>query len=507
MSAVPNLPLPDPWSLFSLSGLANGDIDGYLDRLVSRVAAHFSANGATLFLPLNVPGVFVLRSKSGTHSTVPEGAKIVTGSGIAGRVLSNKQPRILGSLADEPGFQDLAPSGRAAIKSSMVVPLVDPVGELAGVLNVSRGNDQPVFCAQDLNMATGIASLVTLALTNARLVEHFVLRTKQAMSSEEKLQAVFDSVWSAIVVYDKHFNIQECNAAAADLVSSATGTWVGDEEVAAVLPSLLRLTHDKKGTNTTTVVTKGGTSWMLTATPLKNGGVVLTVLDISEAEKSVRKSERLHRLAEIGQMTAALAHEIRNPLTGIKSAAQMIQENPESTKEYIGVVIEETMRLNNLCDEFLSFAKPMEVQLEPFRLIEAVERVVLVHLKSFDAAHCTLQVVDQSNGAMVKGDRPKIEQVLHNLVRNALQACKAGSRVTVTVSPVGFTVEDDGAGMSSLQIERLFSPFFTTKSTGVGLGLCTVKKILDSHNATIEVDSKLGHGSIFKVSFVSEAKA
>lgn len=506
MSAAPNLFKNEPWGLFSLSGLENGDIDGYLEKMLDRVASHFLASGATLFLSTGTVGTYVLRAKSGSHASIANGAKIILGNGIAGRILESKRPRILGNLAEEDGLKDLSPSSQLIIASSMIVPLLNSLGEIIGVLNVSRGNDQTEFLSHDLDTATGIASVVTLALTNATLVEQFVHRTKQAMASEEKLQAVFDSVSNAIIVFDRHNNIIECNAAANRHVNRSVGAWSSNQEFTIAITELLNCAQNGNCSNSVNISTSDGRSWMLTATPLKVGGAVVTIVDLTEAEKSVRESERLHRLAEIGQMTAALAHEIRNPLTGIKSAAQMIQENPETSFEFLNVIIEETMRLNNLCDEFLNFARSQELVEQIVCLRDIVNRVILMYKAEFDDASISLTVDDSSQDPVVFVDRAKIEQVLHNLVRNARQACKSGGAVSIKVLDDGFSVIDNGIGLTSTQIEKLFTPFFTTKSNGHGLGLCNVKNILDAHKATIQVFSEPGDGSTFSVRFTRVQK-
>ncbi|MCE9557770.1 MAG: GAF domain-containing protein [Armatimonadetes bacterium] len=218
--------------------------------------------------------------------------------------------------------------------------------------------------------------------------------------------------------------------------------------------------------------------------------------------------ERLKRLAEIGQMTASIAHEIRNPLTGIRSAAQMITQNPELADEFSKIIEVEATKLNALCDEFLNFAKPLTLSLRGTLLSDLVLNVCQLHQPDFEAKRITLVTSVAQDEPFVDLDGPRIEQVVRNLLLNALQASSSGGRVTVTVSRNGsISVEDRGAGMDSDTVTKLFSPFFTTKSSGTGLGLCLARKIMDAHGGQIRVTSELGRGSRFDIVFPLEQAA
>ncbi|MES1227527.1 MAG: ATP-binding protein, partial [Armatimonadota bacterium] len=207
------------------------------------------------------------------------------------------------------------------------------------------------------------------------------------------------------------------------------------------------------------------------------------------------------RLAEIGQMTAAIAHEIRNPLTGIRSAAQAVRQHPELADDLLGLIDEEVTKLNLLCEDFLEFARPLHVELRPTRLAEVTNKVVHLLKPDFQAAGVNLELRIERDDSPVQADSRRVEQVLHNLLRNALRATSKGKNVKVSVSGPVVVVEDEGTGMDDQEVARLFSPFFTTKANGTGLGLCNVRKIVDAHSGTIGVESRLGQGSRFTVEF------
>jgi signal transduction histidine kinase len=213
------------------------------------------------------------------------------------------------------------------------------------------------------------------------------------------------------------------------------------------------------------------------------------------------ETERLRRLAEIGQMTAAVAHEIRNPLTGIRSAAQMVRENPEMADEFLAMIEEEALKLNDLCEEFLAFAKPMEINFQESNLAETVGTACELSRPDFDRDGVVLTVETGSNVPRMNLDRRRVEQVVHNLLRNARQACTSGGHVSVRVDGTRLTVRDDGQGISAAQMDRLFSPFFTTKPDGTGLGLSNVRRIVEAHGGRVSAISEPGKGSVFTVEF------
>lgn len=214
---------------------------------------------------------------------------------------------------------------------------------------------------------------------------------------------------------------------------------------------------------------------------------------------SSREYDRLKRLAEVGQMTAAIAHEIRNPLTGILAAAKMIQEAPELADEMAEIIEDETIKLNQLCDEFLDFARPLRLELEIVDLTEVVKTTTKLLKQDFEEAEVGLSIAGSK--AIKTLDRRRIEQVVRNLVRNALQATPKGGKVGVNVFDWGFSVQDSGEGMNEEAQAKLFSPFFTTKAGGTGLGLSVVQKIVASHGGRIGVTSQVGEGTTFEVVF------
>ena len=228
---------------------------------------------------------------------------------------------------------------------------------------------------------------------------------------------------------------------------------------------------------------------------------------VNEAQEAVRRSDRL---AALGQLSAGLAHELRNPLGTIRASAEMLTKQVsaenEVAREVAGFIATEVDRTNSLVTRFLQFARPLELRQEKSDLDQMLDRAIAVAEREVD------------NVAIYRNYAPEIpqfpfdaelmEHVFYNLIVNAAQATPKGGAVTVKSRANGNIAEiaviDRGSGITPEAMKNIFNPFFTTKPTGVGLGLAIVAKIVDQHGGKIAVESRPGEGSIFCVSLPME---
>jgi signal transduction histidine kinase len=223
---------------------------------------------------------------------------------------------------------------------------------------------------------------------------------------------------------------------------------------------------------------------------------------LQKAEEAVRRSDRL---AALGQLSAGLAHELRNPLGTIRASAEMlarnVSEENEIAREVAGFIGTEVDRTNSLITRFLDFARPLQLRPEPADLTQTLDRAVTA------AQRETPEIAIYKNYdpeiPPFRFDAELMERVFFNLIVNAAQATAPGGAVTVKTRAAGGMVEisviDRGAGIDPKNLESIFNPFFTTKPTGVGLGLAIVSKIVDEHRGKIAVESEPGKGSVFHV--------
>ena len=239
---------------------------------------------------------------------------------------------------------------------------------------------------------------------------------------------------------------------------------------------------------------------------------------LEETNQQLRRAEadarRADRLAALGQLSAGLAHEIRNPLAGIKGSADMLNRKVAQSEplaaELAGYISTEVNRINALVVRFLDFARPSKLDLKPEQVSEFVEEALEISAASFPNAKVRIVRNYAPDTPDIQSDRQLCRQVFVNLITNAYQAIgeKAGTlrlstfpEIANGVPGVGIVVEDSGPGVPPEMREQIFNPFFTSKKDGVGLGLSIVAKIVDDHRGAIRLEDCEGGGARFHVFF------
>ena len=243
---------------------------------------------------------------------------------------------------------------------------------------------------------------------------------------------------------------------------------------------------------------------------------------LEETNRQLRRAEaearRTERLAALGQLSAGLAHEIRNPLGVIKGSADMLSRKVAASEplvaELAGYISSEVNRLNALVVRFLDFARPSKLELRPERISEIVDRALDAAAASFPGADVKIEREYAADLPEIPVDAQLCEQVFVNLITNAFQAMQGhaglsektlGIAIEKEVSNgepgVAVFVEDNGPGVAPELREQIFNPFFTSKKDGVGLGLSIVAKIVDDHRGTIRLEENTPRGARFHVFF------
>ncbi len=229
--------------------------------------------------------------------------------------------------------------------------------------------------------------------------------------------------------------------------------------------------------------------------------------------------KEVNRLAALGTMAAGLAHEIRNPLAGIKGAAQYIQSDTgPPDPDMIQVIVDEVDRLNTVVTQFLDYARPLQLQREPTRIDALIAQVAtLFRAQGISGVQWVEDHAPDLPPARI--DAPRIKQVLLNLCQNGIQAMKANKpeggppgTLRIRTRPghlhdprgqslpcVEISVEDTGCGIAPEDLPQLFVPFFTRRHDGTGLGLAVCQRIVQAHQGTIDVHSTPGQGAVFTV--------
>src|SRR5579864_5087289 len=235
-------------------------------------------------------------------------------------------------------------------------------------------------------------------------------------------------------------------------------------------------------------------------------GFVYAFDDLTEIRRLEREVRMQDRLAAVGRLAAAIAHEIRNPLTSIAGSVSMLSGVPEMNEEHrhlLGIVTRESQRLNSIITDFLAYSRPKQYHFDRVDLVQLVEDTLTLmeHRMTAEKTGIVIQRRFPGRPAWAIADGDKIKQVFWNFCENAVRAMPGGGTLTVSLDAlgddwqVGFT--DTGAGMTPQQIEKIFEPFQSNFEGGTGLGLAIVYQIVQAHEGKVWARSKPGQGTTF----------
>jgi two-component system, NtrC family, sensor histidine kinase HydH len=231
-----------------------------------------------------------------------------------------------------------------------------------------------------------------------------------------------------------------------------------------------------------------------------------------ELRQNIDQLKKTERLTAAGQLSASLAHEIRNPLASISGAAGILargQASIEGRAECLEILTKESHRLNQLLTSFLDFARPRLPRLQRIEPLEIVQSVIALGQHSASRQGISLQMQAETPAREVECDPEQIKQLLLNLVLNAIQATNGAGTVVVRTSftndRLGIEVCDQGHGVTPEQQEHIFEPFFTTKENGTGLGLAIASNIAAQHGGSLSCAPNANKGTIFRLDMPTSA--
>lgn len=268
--------------------------------------------------------------------------------------------------------------------------------------------------------------------------------------------------------------------------------------------------------------------------------VLVTLQDLTQPRRLQQELRRHERLATLGQLSAGVAHEIRNPLAGIGTSAQVLLKRFEAGDErarFVQVILDEVARLDRIVSSLLQYARPRSPELKPSLLSDCVQRVVALSAEMTIQANVQVEVSSAPKLAPLWIDPDLVQQVLLNITLNAVQAMPGGGTLRFEVRKVRHKrpprgpgrraedaagerargesdwieyqqvrVSDTGVGIPKGVLAKLFDPFFTTKATGTGLGLSISQTIIQEHGGSIAVDSREGRGTTVLLDFPLEKR-
>lgn len=225
-----------------------------------------------------------------------------------------------------------------------------------------------------------------------------------------------------------------------------------------------------------------------------------------------RRLEKASRLSALGQLAAGVAHEIRNPLNAISMATQRLKRDyspsdetkAEEFQNLSGVIRDEIRRLNGIIEEFLSFSKSRRLELRQFSVTEILQKIVSLINEEAATRGITIETKWRQVPSIIPMDINKLQQAFLNFIKNAMEAITDEGKITIVVDKEGtnyilVSITDTGCGMTAEEIDKIFSPEYTTKEKGLGLGIPLAMEIVRGHGGDIRVISRRGEGTTFEI--------
>lgn len=488
-----------------------------LNSILDIVASLVWSDEAQLYTVDDEEQTMTVRAARGSHSGTLVGAATLplNGQSIAAQALHERTALISSARSAQEN-----PHGIRGARSLMALPLV--VGEeLIGVLTM-QSHMPDLYTEESVKMLHLVASQ---AATIYR--EMTSLRTLTRYTDN-----ILRSIAAGVLTLDKNGGIVTWNRRAAEIVRLPGAEIVGrhytdfverlhvDEAVQAETLHMIGLTAQTGKIYTHNHLhchlDGGGDIYLnLSASELKSEagdylGVVVVFEDVTNEVLQQEELERVSKLAETGQLAANIAHELRNPLSSIKGAAQLLRkELPPDTfaqhGEFLDIIIEEANGLNRITTEFLEFSRQTSPEMQPVSVDTLLTRLLQFMGPTLLASEIHISYVLADDVPVVMMDKSQIEQVVRNLIINAAQAMPRGGYITVATryysaaQIVEMSFSDTGVGIPPDKLEKIFAPFFTTKTKGTGLGLAIARKIVETHGGRLTARSISGEGSTFSI--------
>ena len=366
--------------------------------------------------------------------------------------------------------------------------------------------------------------------SNKKLVDEIRFRRKvekELRKSEEEYRDLFENAYDVIWISDPEGNIQAANHYLASLLGYSRNEIIGKNLLDFISPEhrfrAIRFfkTFQQKGfceRELNFQTKERGTRILWTKIrAIKEDGKIVGIhgigrdsTELRKAQAELQEAERMKR-ESIKQLTLKIAHEIKNPLASISSSAQLVASSKDyrgnpKIQRHMNVINKSVNTCNQVIRELYTFTHKPAMNFANFPingLIEAVLAATESRLATLP--NIKLIVKKDINNGTIHGDKFRLEQTLMNLINNAIDAMTDKGILSIHLyrseNRINIDISDTGCGMSQETIKKLFTPFFTSKSTGFGLGMSIVKDIIDAHHATINVKSEVNKGTRFTVSF------
>ncbi|USB33817.1 ATP-binding protein [Paenibacillus sp. YPG26] len=388
-----------------------------------------------------------------------------------------------------------------------------------------------IFGIVNIIVAVLIGSLLLFVIESSldkdKLQIQVTMLSRRYFREAEKLQQMMDAAPLSILLLDQEGRIVSLNRTFLTYYCATHPMATREELVGKSLQEIIkefdyeivgqRVDKTPLNTeNTSELVQSNGRTFFASTSPIKRGlteetvGAVVIIQDITELEALRTELFNVDRLTLVGQMAAGITHEIRNPMAVVRGFLQLMKEKSPSTLDnYYRIVMDELDRANSIISDFLSLAQTRSVNKEDCHLHDIIQELSPLLWADANLRGQSIELKLAEQLPRLKLNTKEIKQVILNLSRNAMEAMEEKGQLTLetrsTPGGVELLVTDTGPGIPPAKQEKLFQPFFTTKSQGTGLGLALCLSIIERHHGKISVKSEEGTGTTFSVLFQEDA--
>ncbi|MBN1894673.1 GAF domain-containing protein [bacterium] len=403
------------------------------------------------------------------------------------------------------------------VKSACFMPVLSSDRPL-GVIGVFHTGTER-FDDEDIKVLGSISEQAAIVIENARLYD-------QVRTSEERYRKLFESTGSSLAIVDSQCRLRLVNHAFENLSGFPREKLVNRMKLTTFFKNgkgdgsgmLSRLRQAPQNWEAVFISKKGITRQVhviMTRIPGSTDTLV-SLIDMTRERDLERRLYKSEELAAIGELSAGIAHEIRNPLVAIITSVGLLKEEAQISAEgrqLLDVVKEESDHLASIVEDFLQFARPKKPVFEA-EDVSQVARDAVKRCRDRDGRGIEWREKYRENLSPVLIDRHQIQQVVTNLLLNAIDALGEGGTLGVETGfaekrkkdQVVIRISDTGTGIPRKNLEKVFQPFFSTKEKGTGMGLAICRRIIEEHAGEIRVESETGKGTVFSVILPARGK-
>lgn len=397
------------------------------------------------------------------------------------------------------------------INSFAYVPIIKGEEQSLGVIGVYYLSDQS-FSEDSIKTLISVAEYGSFAIENALLYETIT-------HSEKRYRILFEAAGPSLAIIDREGIFQLVNKAFVEISGYSKNELIGTLKIDSFLKlndnsdkEIKQLIDNPPQTCDLEFVDKNKDIRQIhlsTTSLTSSSDILISIIDLTRQRELEKRLYRSEELASIGELSASIAHEIRNPLISIINSVNLLEDEDQISddgRQVLEIIREESDHLSVIVDDFLRFARPQKLNQKFEDINDLIKHVVRRH-KEWNEDDITWKEKYDSTLPLIELDRHQFQQVITNLIMNSLDALGESGNITINthkeerfgVKVVRISLGDTGIGIPEQEMKKIFQPFFSLKEKGTGMGLAICQRIIDNHGGELLVDSKEGEGTTFSI--------